>query len=166
MHPSVERLPRWRHGRVAWIVALVLILVSLPFSVTTAQSQEADVQAQASALVDEFLSILELQGDEKHAQLETFLADEFQIVRANGSHLDKSGYLENSATVQRADVTNLEATMSDGVIVASYALSVEETIDGVQQSTLAPRLSVFRQSADGSWHIVAHANFGALDPQP
>jgi hypothetical protein len=52
-------------------------------------------------------------------------------------------------------------TQGSDVLVVSYVVTTEETINGVTQSTAKPRLSVFRW-VDGGWHLAAHSNFGAL----
>lgn len=101
-----------------------------------------------------------IQTSDRQA-LERILAPEFQVVRANGTVLDRDEYLANPATIGDYLLGPFFATLDGSSLVASYKVSVDSTIDGVvQPTTPAPRLSVFR--LDGTnWLLSAHANFNA-----
>ena len=140
------------------------LATALVVSAVPALAQDGDVDARGEALVTEFLDILKQPDAEKQAALTDFLADEFQIVRASGAHLDKAGYVANPATVFEVSISDVHATEDTGVLVVSYTLGVDEVIDEVETKTSAPRLSVFHEGDDGTWRLAAHANFGALEP--
>lgn len=148
--------------RTVKLVMATLMTISLATAGSPVMAQESDLDQRGAALVDEFISILTQPDAEKQAALADFLADEYQIVRANGTHMDKVEYVANPASVVEVDISDVHATEAGGVLVVSYVLSVSETLDGVEQETVAPRLSVFRQDEEGAWQIAAHANFGAL----
>jgi hypothetical protein len=128
-----------------------------------ALAQDTDSDVRGEALVLEFIEILKQPDTDKRSGLADFLADEFQIVRSNGAHMDKTEYVANPATVFEVGISDVHATEADGVLVVSYVLSVDEILDGVENRTVAPRLSVFHMGEDSEWRIAAHANFGALD---
>ena len=147
-------------------LALVLIVpVALP---AVAQDPSAvpapvlaDLQVDGGALAAQFMDTLGLPEVDKVARLDHFLADEFQIVRADGSRLTKVEYLAKPADVHEYTIADVVATQHEDIVIVSYTLATTETIDGVQQTTTAPRLSVFHW--DGAdWQLAAHSNFGAL----
>lgn len=148
------------------LVALIGAAVLAVGAVAPAAAQDVDPDELGGRLVDEFVEILKRPDDAKRAGLTDFLAEEFQIVRSNGTRLDRAGYIENPSTVFEVELSDIEATLSDGVLVVSYVLAVDEIIDGVATRTTAPRLSVFHEGGDGAWRIAAHANFGALTQAP
>lgn len=100
------------------------------------------------------------------ARIDAVLAPEFQILRASGAHLDHEGYVDSDlpriAEPPTADI--LQTTQDDGIMVISYLLTIEATVDGQAMTRVAPRLTVFRQ-IEGAWYVVSHANFGAVGAQ-
>lgn len=122
-----------------------------------------DAEAEGAALATRFMEILGLPEAEKVAELETFLGDAFQLVRANGTWADKAAYLADPATVHEFRIEDATTTQDGDLAVVSYRLETTETIDGVEQSSHAPRLSVFHWDGTG-WRLVAHSNFGVVDP--
>ncbi len=121
-----------RRARAALLALVAIAAIALAACSSSAAPTASDPNAQGSALVDQFFTILQQPDQAKTDQLKTFLTPEFQVVRANGD-----------------------------LLVVSYKVITEETVSGVKQSTTAPRLSVFRW-VDGGWHLAAHGNFGAL----
>ena len=98
---------------------------------------------------------------EDHDALERLLAPEFQLVRANGTVLDREEYLANPASIADYELGPLTATLDGGTLVVTYTVAVDSTLDGVVQPTApAPRLTVFSRH-DGQWLLSAHANFNA-----
>ncbi len=159
MHPPSVRLRRG--ARVAGLACLVASTIALAACSSTGAPPTTDPDAQGSALVNEYFTILQQPGAAKIDQLKTFLAPEFQIVRANGDQLGKDAFLANAASVKTFTVSDVAATEGGDVLVVGYRITTHETINGVDQTTTAPRLSVFRW-VDGGWHLAAHGNFGAL----
>jgi hypothetical protein len=123
----------------------------------------ADAEAEGAALATRFMEILGLPDAEKAAELETFLGDAFQLVRANGTWADKAAYLADPATVHEFRIENVVTTQHEDLAVVSYVLETTETIDGVESTNHAPRLSVFHWDGAG-WRLVAHSNFGVVEP--
>lgn len=148
----------------AALALMMLVPAALPAMAQSAEPAPAleDLTGEGSALANRFLEILGLPEDQKATELESFLADEFQIVRATGVRLDKAAYIAAPASVAEFAITEVVATQHEDLVVVSYLLATTETIDGVEQTTTAPRLSVFHWNGTG-WQLAAHANFGALD---
>lgn len=142
------------------VVALLLLLpAALPAAAQDASSAPA---ADGQALATRFMDILGIEdAAQKASDLEAFLADEFQVVRANGDRVAKADYLQNAPTVHEFTISDVITTQDRDILVVSYMLSTTETIDGVEQTSVAPRLSVFHWDA-GAWELAAHSNFGAI----
>lgn len=153
---------------LAATLGLALVIpVALPVAAQDASGAPApaftDPATEGGALATRFMEILGLPDTEKVTELEAFLGDEFQIVRANGTWADKAAYLANPATVHDFRIENVVTTQHEDLAVVSYLLETTETIDGVESTNHAPRLSVFHW--DGTaWQLVAHSNFGVIDP--
>jgi len=143
-------------------LAVMLTTVAQPIRAQSPGSEDPDQLART--LVEEFVEIAKLPDDEKTAALESFLAPEFQIVRASGEVLDKAAYLADPSSVVEARIGDVVATGSDGILVVSWTIDAVVTIDDVTADRSAPRLSVFHQGEDGRWRLAAHANFSALEP--
>jgi uncharacterized protein DUF4440 len=125
----------------------------------TASPRAVSPTVQGGALVQRFFTLLH---NSDTSGLKALLAPSFQVVRANGGVQNKASYLSDPPQVARFTIAKLRGTRHGDVLVASYQVTVTETIGGVEQpATRAPRLSVF-QLESGSWHLVAHANFGAI----
>lgn len=152
---------RSRRAALAGAMALAVALAACGSSGAGGDVGSADAQAAGAAAVDEFFTILQKPEAERGAALEKFLAPEFQVVRANGERQARADYLVASPSVTTFTITNVNVTQAGDSLVVAYQVVTEETIEGVAQQTTAPRLSTFRR-IDGTWHLVAHANFGAL----
>ncbi|MEW6053332.1 MAG: DUF4440 domain-containing protein [Nitrospirota bacterium] len=60
-------------------------------------------------------------------------------------------------------LSEFKVTQNGEVVIATYSVSVEETIEGKRLSKKpAPRLSVFLKTESG-WQWIAHANLKALE---
>jgi hypothetical protein len=153
-----------RRAVSACAALLFVLLIAVP-AVAQAPAAAApvldDPTAEGVALVDGYMAILGLPEDAKVAGLETLLAPGFQVVRANGDRQDRAGYLASPPEVETYAITDAVATQDADVLVVSYLLETSETVDGVAQTTTAPRLTVFHW-IDDAWLLAAHANFGAL----
>ncbi len=157
--------------RMLLLIALSLVAMPLPVLAQDASGSPApqavaapsaeDTLELGTQLATQFFTILAEPEAEKAAALEAFLAPEFQIVRANGDRLGRDAYLAAPANVEDFTISDVAATQGGDVIVVTYLIETTETIDGVEQATTAPRLSVFRL-VDGAWRLSAHANFGAI----
>ena len=148
-------------ARAAGLALLAAATIALAACSSAGAPPTSDPGAQGSALVGEFFTILQQPATDKVEQLKTFLAPEFQIVRDTGDTLGKDAYLQNPASVTAYSLSDVVATQGSDVLVVSYVVTAEETINGVTLATAKPRLSVFHW-IDGAWHLAAHSNFGAL----
>ncbi len=92
--------------------------------------------------------------------VDAVLAPEFQLMRESGAHFDRDRYVGSGLPVieARPSFEFLESTETDGVLVVTYVLNIDATVDGQVMQHTAPRLTVFRE-IDGLWYVVAHSNF-------
>lgn len=133
-------------------IALVGVLAAAPAFAQSGAEAEGAVRAWLDAVVS---------GDP--ARLDAVLAPEFQIQRADGTGLDKAGYVDGgAANLVEYELRDLVATRDDDIMVVRYLLVVSETISGQPVERVAPRLTVFRREGD-RWLVVAHANFAQVE---
>src|SRR3954453_21265876 len=142
-------------------VALGLVLAGAGSALagSLAQAQAKVSEAQALQALNPWADAL-FTGDP--AAVDQVLAEEFQILRSDGSGHDKASYLKalpRQAT--RSRFSDIVATGSGEMLVIRYRIATEQTIDGAPVNGISPRLSVFRKKA-GRWLIVAHANFAPI----
>lgn len=136
----------------------VVIAVALVLSACGGGTESLDDPAATGReLATEFLTILQsADGD----ALADFLADGFQLQRADGSGGTREEYLSNPPTIERFELGDEVIAVQDGdLLTVRWTLIVDETTNGQQLGTgEAPRLSVFVRE-DGDWKLLAHANF-------
>jgi ketosteroid isomerase-like protein len=123
-------------------------------------------QAQAKASEAEALQALNPWADALFtgdpAAVDKVLAEEFQILRSNGSGHDKASYLKAlPKQTTRSKFSDIIATGNGETLVIRYKIETEQTIDGSPVNGISPRLSVFRKEA-GRWLMIAHANFAQI----
>ena len=143
--------------------------VALGLIVAGAMSASAGKMAQAQAKVseEEALQALDPWADALFtgdpAVVDRVLAEEFQILRSNGSGHDKASYLKAlPRQTTRSKFSDIVATGNGETLVIRYRIETEQTIDGHPVNGVSPRLSVFRKEAGRGWLIVAHANFAPI----
>lgn len=131
-----------------------------PLGPAAAQAQET-LKAQVKPQVEAWVEAVYRRDT---ALLDTILAPEFQIMRADGTTYDKPGYLASSLPVIETMplIEDLTVTGTLELFVARYLLIGRQTRDGVAVELAAPRLSVFRKDGD-RYLLVAHANFATLE---
>jgi len=123
-------------------------------------------QAQAKASEADALKALNPWADALFtgdpATVDKVLAEEFQILRSNGSGHDKASYLKAlPKQTTRSKFSDIIATGNGETLVIRYKIETEQTIDGTPVNGISPRLSVFRKEA-GRWLMIAHANFAQI----
>ncbi len=144
---------------VGVLVVALAVLVAGWWASSSPSSASVGPTAQGKVLVQRFFTLLH-NRDTKG--LNALLAPSFQVVRANGGVQDKASYLADPPRIAVFAISKLKGSQAGGVLVVSYQVAVAETVAGIKQpTTWAPRLSVFQQQK-GAWHLVAHANFGAI----
>ncbi|MDR3474795.1 MAG: nuclear transport factor 2 family protein [Devosia sp.] len=122
--------------------------------------------AAKEASKDEALKALDpwadalFSGDPK--KVAAILADEYQIVRSDGTGYDKAAYLQNlPKQSKRSTLSDIHATQAGAIMVVRYQVDSDQVINGKNTTGLSPRLSVFRAEGNG-WLMVSHANFAQL----
>jgi len=130
-------------------------------TVTVAEADGApvldDPAATGRQLAEEFLMILQDQDTEA---LDGFLANGFQLQRADGTGATKAEYLASPAKVGEFTLGDEVTAVQDrGVLTVRWTVMVQEEIDGVATDAgEAARLSTFVWQG-GRWRMLAHANF-------
>ncbi len=95
--------------------------------------------------------------------LEKKMAEGFQSVHQDGAN-NRAEEIELIKNLKLGEytLTDFHVTRNGPVIVATYFVSVEETIEGRRLTKRpAPRLSVFLKT-DSGWKWIAHANLKPL----
>jgi hypothetical protein len=95
---------------------------------------------------------------------ETPLAAGFQSVHRDGAR-DREAELALLQNLHLGDhqLANFKVTRQDDLLIVTYSVAAQETIDGRQASTEpAYRLTVFIRDGD-DWQMLAHANLVALE---
>lgn len=144
--------------RTLWSALSLAVIGSLGLvSSCSSAAETEDPSVTGRRLVTEFLTIL---VSEDRQQLDDFLADGFQLQRADGSGATKSEYLDAPAKVTAFSIGDDLTAVRDGdLLTVRWSVEVEETVAGSPLSGgNAPRLSVFVWGGD-RWQMIAHANF-------
>jgi hypothetical protein len=98
--------------------------------------------------------------------IKKMMASGFQSVHQFGANqMDAELKLIYDLDIQDYTITDLQITTADDLIVATYFVSVAETINGERLSKApAPRMTVFVE-VDDTWKWVAHANLKPIPAQ-
>jgi hypothetical protein len=121
-------------------------------SLSDASASTADAQNALDSFIDALFS-----GDS--TRIEAVLAPEFQVLRGDGKSHDKVAYLQALPKYKfRPRTSELKVTSHDNMMVVSYLIESDQTIDNEPVAPVAPRLTVFRKAGD-TWLVVAHSNF-------
>jgi ketosteroid isomerase-like protein len=98
------------------------------------------------------------------ANVAKVIAPEFQIVRSDGTAYDAAAYLQSNLPrfPEPPQIGTLVVTGFGDHIVARYEITSKVMLGEETEMRDAPRLTVFRKGADGTWLVVAHSNFAAL----
>ena len=153
-----------KHLLAAALVAASAFASALPGLETRSAAiaaEQEDLQAQGKAALKGFLSAA-VAGTPQ--AFDPVLAPEYQIERADGSGLDKEGYLKSNLPKFAAmpEVSGVKVTGTGDILVVRYEITVDSSRNGKRVQRHAPRLTVFRKQGD-SWLVVAHANFATLE---
>src|SRR3954453_12446737 len=111
-------------------VALGLVLAGAGSALAgnAAQAQAKVSEAQALNALDPWADAL-FTGDP--AVVDRVLAEEFQILRSNGSGHDKASYLKAlPKQTTRSRFSDIVATGNGETLVIRYKIATEQTIDG------------------------------------
>ncbi len=98
------------------------------------------------------------------ANVAKVIAPEFQIVRSDGTAYGAETYLQSNLPrfPEPPQIGTLVATGHGDHLVARYEITSKIMLGEETELRDAPRLTVFRKTADGRWLVVAHSNFAAL----
>ena len=145
------------------IFALFVMLTGLTFQLTSCEEKAPD-KATAEALVSKLWEAFRTNDAETIAG---FIDESFQSVHSMGA-TDMAGEIEllKALNIDEYTITDLKiTTMEDDIVIATYMVSVAETIDGQRlNKEPAARMSVFVKD-DNTWKWVAHANLKPLNAQ-
>lgn len=140
------------------------LLLTLCFAFTApavlAKQEAAAEQGLGEKLLRQFWENMQKSDME---QIEKTLAKGFQSVHQYGAHnREQEIELIKGLKLGNYILSNIEVTRNGPVIVASYFVSVEETIKGERlQKKPEPRLTVFLKTGS-DWQLIAHANLRPL----
>lgn len=142
------------------MLRLVTILTLSFMCVTPAAL--ADQESAAEKSLGERL-LHQLWADMKKTDIEETIGKGFQSVHQYGSsNREQEIELVKGLKLGEYSLSDIRITRNGPVIVATYFVSVEETIKGKRLSKKpAPRLSVFLKT-DTGWKWIAHANLKPL----
>jgi hypothetical protein len=119
----------------------------------------ANPAATGRALVVHFFTLL-VRKDRQG--LESFLAPNFQVQRADGSGSNKARYLAKLPVVLSFKILNVVATEANGTLVVRYEAIATGRVNGKRYTPgPAPRLSTFTWNGS-RWQLSSHANFNPL----
>ena len=140
---------------------LKLVLISTLTALFASQTVLADQEVATEKSLGEKL-LLQLWSDMEKPDMEAIektISKGFQSVHQYGSS-DREQEIEliKGLKLGEYSLTDIKITQDGPVIVATYFVSVAETIEGKRLSKKpAPRMSVFVQT-DSGWKWIAHAN--------
>ena len=136
-----------------WTHTFVITLASIPARAA------ATPTATGKVLVRRYLRLLVAKDV---AGLDAFLSPAFQVQRADGSASTKAAYLRRLPDIKSFRLSGIVGTRAGDTLVVRYILRVTGTVEGRPHTPgPTPRLSTFAL-VDGSWRLVAHANFNPL----
>lgn len=123
--------------------------------------QMSDPAEAAKKAVDAWVGAV-ASGDP--ANVARVIAPEFQIVRSDGTAYGAEAYLQSNLPrfPEPPQIGTLVATGHGDHIVARYEITSKIMLGEETELRDAPRLTVFRKAPDGTWLVVAHSNFAAL----
>jgi len=139
------------------VVTLSLLFITLPI---LAEKKAAPKKCEGEKLLTQ---VWENMKTTNIKEIEKTIAKGFQSVHQFGAD-DSAKQIKLIKNLKLSDYTlsKINITQNGPVIVASYFVSVAETINGKRLTKkAAPRLSVFLKTADG-WKWIAHANLRPL----
>lgn len=144
--------------RLAFMIALTLVSTTL-----TAVAKDEVV---TEAVLGEKL-VRQLWADMQKPDIEGIentIAEGFQAVHQYGaSNREEEIELIKGLKLGNYTLSDMKITQNESVIVATYFVSVEETIEGKRLlKKPEPRLSVFVKT-DSGWKWMAHANLKPLN---
>jgi len=94
------------------------------------------------------------------ALLADVLGDAFQIMRTDGTRLDRAAYLDRPASYGDYRLSGVKGTLAGDVLTVTYFTTAAGTVG--EQDVMSegePRLAVFTRS-DGQWALQGLANLG------
>ncbi|MBC8314160.1 MAG: hypothetical protein ISR57_08790 [Bacteroidales bacterium] len=138
---------------IIFVILISLLSISCEQEMPETQEGEAQVYQLWNNLKQKNFEIIEKS-----------MASGFQSIHQYGAN-DLEAEMKLIYNLEMSDytITDLIITSNEDLIIATYFVSVAETIDGVRLSKEpAPRMTIFIQ-IDDEWKWIAHAN---LKPIP
>lgn len=143
--------------KLASIIILTILFTTAP---VLANQKAADEKALGEKLLRQLWENMEQKDME---MVEKTIAKGFQSVHEFGpNNREQEIEMIRGLNLGKYTLSKIKITRNGPVIVATYFVSAEETIEGERLSKKpAPRLSVFLNTDDG-WKWIAHANLKPL----
>lgn len=140
---------------LAFMAGMAGLASMASYSPAGAAASTEDAQAAIDGFIDALYS-----GDS--ARIEAILAPEFQVLRGDGKSHDRTVYLQALPKYKfRPKTSDLKVTSNANMMVVSYLIESDQTIDDEPVAPVAPRLTVFRREGS-TWLVVAHSNFAQV----
>ena len=140
-------------------LAVMAGVAALTSTSSMSWSQSAVSTGEAQGAIDAFIDAL---VSEDPARIEAILAPEFQVLRGDGKSHDREAYLKALPKYKvRPRTRDLKVTSHTNMLVISYLIESDQTIENEPVAHVAPRLTVFRK-VDETWLVVAHSNFAQV----
>ncbi len=140
---------------ILFIVLISFLAISCENEVPEAQEGEAQVYQLWNNLKQKNFEIIEKSMASGFQSIHQFGANDMEAEMKLIYNLEMSDYT----------ISDLIITSNDDLIIATYFVSVAETIDGERLSKEpAPRMTIFIE-IDEEWKWIAHANLKPI-PQP
>jgi len=133
----------------------ILFVVLISFLAISCEPERLDGQ-QEEALVYQLWDNFQQKNFDA---IEKNMASGFQSIHQFGAN-DMEAEMKLLYNLEMSDytITNLKITSNEDLIIATYFVSVAETIDGERLSKEpAPRMTIFIE-VDDEWRWIAHAN--------
>ncbi len=146
----------------ALLLGLVLVVAVLALSPQVCSGEDG----QSEIAMGEKL-VRGLWTDIKNADIEALeskTADGFQSIHQFGANnMEQELALIKGLAINSYSLSAFKVTRNGPLVVATYSVSVEETIEGERLSKKpAPRMTVFLKTEHG-WQWIAHANLKPIE---
>lgn len=144
------------------LLSFALLLTASFFMFSCGSDAKKEVKEQSGEeLVNQLWTILQ---NSDTAAADSFITEGFQAVHEDGANnKEQELALIAGLNIDTYSIANLVSTQNNNVIVTTYMVSVEETIEGERLSKApAARMSVFVEE-DGAWKWISHANLKPLE---
>lgn len=138
----------------------ILFIFCIAGTVETTETSEEVTMVDGEQLVRD---LWKTWKDKDWEAVDNWLVDGFQSVHQDGARSREEEFeLLKNLDLGEYTLDNFTTTQNENVVIVTYSVSVEETIEGkVLPTAPAMRLSVFLET-DKGWQWIAHANLNLM----